>query len=473
VKSLTSSFRDPSGFVFKYNEKTYRQINKCFANEFESFISSGLYSGLIEKGLLISHEDVNTPDIPYTENCHRIILPKQIPYISYPYEWSFSQLKDAAILTLKVQAQSLKYGFSLKDASSYNVQFIGNKLKFIDTLSFQPYKEGEPWIAYRQFCQHFLAPLALMAYVDIELAKLLSNYIDGVPLSLASKLLPNRTRLNYGLQIHLHLHAKIQKAYSDSANPAESNTEEKNKAKLTLKGQRAIIEDLASVINRLEWKLPKTEWGDYYANTNYDDQSSLKKRELVNLFIQGIPDKLNIVQDLGANTGEFSRIASNYCDAVIAQDIDPVAVERNYLRSKSESPSNILPLVQNLIAPSPAIGWANKERDSFVQRATCDGLLALALIHHLTISNNTPLSHVAKLFAQITTWLVIEFVPKSDSQVARLLATREDIFEDYTETGFEAAFLIFFTIQRKELLSGSDRVLYLMKSDYNNQESNK
>ena len=229
MKSLTSSFRDPSGFVFKYNEKIYRQINKCFANDFDSFISSGLYSALIEKGLLISHEDVNTSDIPYTENCHRIILPKQIPYISYPYEWSFSQLKDAAILTLKVQAQSLKYGFSLKDASSYNVQFIGNELKFIDTLSFEPYKEGEPWIAYRQFCQHFLAPLALMAYVDADLAKLLSNYIDGIPLSLTSKLLPNRTRLNYGLQIHLQLHAKIQKAYSDSANPRESTTKKRVK----------------------------------------------------------------------------------------------------------------------------------------------------------------------------------------------------------------------------------------------------
>ena len=472
MKSLNSSFRDPSGFVFKYNEKIYRQINKCFANDFDSFISSGLCSVLIEKGLLIPHDDVKTSDIPYTENCHRIILPKQIPYISYPYEWSFSQLKDAAILTLKVQAQSLKYGFSLKDASSYNVQFIGNELKFIDTLSFEPYKEGEPWIAYRQFCQHFLAPLALMAYVDADLAKLLSNYIDGIPLSLASKLLPNRTRLNYGLQIHLHLHAKIQKAYSDSANPAESTAEKKTKAKLTLNGQRAIIEDLASVINKLEWKPPKTEWGDYYANTNYDDQSFLKKRELVSRLIQDIPDKLNIVQDLGANTGEFSRIASDYCNTVISQDIDPVAVERNYLRSKSEPTNNILPLVQNLITPSPAIGWANKERDSFVQRVRCDALLALALIHHLTISNNTPLSHVAELFSQITNWLVIEFIPKSDSQVRRLLATREDIFEDYTEIGFEAAFSTFFSLQRKEALSGSDRVLYLMKSDYNPQESN-
>ena len=470
MKSLTSSFRDPSGFVFSYNEKIYRQINKCFANEFDSFISSGLYSALIEKGLLISHEDVETPDIPRTENCHRIILPEQIPYISYPYEWSFSQLKDAAILTLKVQAQSLKSGFSLKDASSYNVQFIGSELKFIDTLSFEPYKEGEPWVAYRQFCQHFLAPLALMAYVDIDLAKLLSNYIDGIPLSLASKVLPNRTRLNYGLQIHLHLHAKIQKAYSDSADSSESTVEKMNKAKLTLKGQRAIIESLASVINRLEWKLPRTEWGDYYANTNYDNQSFLKKRELVNLLIQAIPDKLNIVQDLGANTGEFSRIASNYSDTVISQDIDPVAVERNYLQSKSEPTNNILPLIQNLINPSPAIGWANNERDSFVQRARCDCLLALALIHHLTISNNTPLSHVAELFYQITNWLVIEFVPKSDSQVGRLLATREDIFEDYTEAGFEAAFSTFFTLKRKEILSRSDRVLYLMNSNDNHQK---
>ena len=172
---------------------------------------------------------------------------------------------------------------------------------------------------------------------------------------------------------------------------------------------------------------------------------------------------------MGANTGEFSRIASNYCDTVISQDIDPVAVERNYLQSKSEPTNNILPLIQNLITPSPAIGWANKERDSFVQRARCDCLLALALIHHLTISNNTPLSHVAELFSQITNWLVIEFVPKSDSQVGRLLATREDIFEDYTEGDFEAAFSTFFILKRKEVLSRSDRVLYLMKSNHDHQ----
>ena len=191
MEPLASSFRDPSGFVFRHDGEIYRQVNKSFSEQFENCIKSGLYDALISRGFLIPHEEVTNQDaIPRTDACSHLITPKQIPYISYPYEWSFSQLKDAAILTLKVQAQALKYGFSLKDASAYNLQFIGNKPIFIDSLSFEPYVEGEPWIAYRQFCQHFLAPLALMAYVDIDFARMLAVHIDGIPLPLASKLLP-------------------------------------------------------------------------------------------------------------------------------------------------------------------------------------------------------------------------------------------------------------------------------------------
>jgi hypothetical protein len=459
VDSLPSSFRDPSGFVFSHQNIIYRQVNTRFADDFDLFMGSGLYDALVSRGLLLAHEDITSSDIPRTEHCHRLIRPRQVPYISYPYEWSFSQLKDAAILTLKIQAQALKHGFTLKDASAYNIQFIDSKPVFIDTLSFAPSVEGAPWDAYRQFCQHFLAPLALMAYVDIDLAKLLAVHIDGIPLPLASKLLPRRTRFNYGLQVHLHVHARMQESHADDAQSAKST-----KASLSKTGLRAIIESLATVVNKLEWKPPKTEWGDYYNNTNYDDQSLLQKRTLVDQYLGDIPGQLAIIHDLGANTGEFSRVAAKHAATVVSQDIDPVAVERNYRQSKVGEPRNILPLVQNLISPSASIGWANSERDSFTERARCDAILALALIHHLAISNNTPLQKVAELFASLASWLVIEFVPKTDSQVIRLLATREDIFPDYTEQGFEDAFSQFFTIERREGLPSSDRTLYLMKS---------
>ena len=466
MRVLPSSFRDPSGFVFSHNGLVYRQVNTSFAASFDQFLESGLYQALTDKGYLVKHEDVTMTDVPHQSGCYKVLAPQQLSYISYPFEWSFSQLKDAAMLTLRIQTIALKHGFVLKDASAYNIQFVGGKAVFIDTLSFEPYEEGCPWVAYRQFCQHFLAPLALMAYVDVDLGKLLVTHIDGIPLPLASKLLPARTRLNYSLQAHIHLHAKLQAGYADaagSAEPAHSRNSAK-KATLSSRGLQAIIESLAAIVRKLVWTPPKTEWGDYYAHTNYSDASTLRKRELVSQLLSSIEQPLRIVHDLGANTGEYSRIAAEHADLVISQDIDPAAVERNYRQVKASAPRNVLPLLQDLFSPSPAIGWANEERDSFRQRGRCDAIMALALVHHLAISNNTPLARIAKLFAELAEMLIIEFVPKSDSQVIRLLETRDDIFPDYTEAGFELAFGEYFIVKKKEIVTGSGRYLYLMHS---------
>jgi hypothetical protein len=466
MSSLPSSFRDPSGFVFSHDGCVFRQINANFAPSFDQFIDSGLYQVLVAKGYLVAHEDVTASDIPRQPGCYKLIEPQQLPYISYPYEWSFSQLQDAAMLTLRIQTVALKHGFVLKDASAYNIQFVDGKPIFIDTLSFEPYEEGSPWVAYRQFCQHFLAPIALMAYVDVDLGKLLVTHIDGVPLALASKLLPARTRLNYGLQAHIHLHVKLQSSYADAAGGSAGTnaTTKAHKTTLSSGGLQAIVESLAALVRKLEWKPPKTEWGDYYDHTNYSDDSTLRKQELVSQLLSSIEQPLHIVHDLGANTGEYSRIAAEHADLVFSQDIDPVAVERNYRQVKASEPRNLLPLLQDLFSPSPAIGWANEERDSFRQRGRCDALMALALVHHLAISNNTPLDRIANLFTELADWLIIEFVPKSDSQVIRLLETREDIFPDYNEESFEQVFMECFDISRKEPVAGSQRCIYLMQS---------
>jgi ribosomal protein L11 methylase PrmA len=468
VSPLSSSFRDPSGFVFPHEGVIYRQVNQGFAEAFDRFtMPGGLYEKLVEKGYLVAHEDVTDSGVSGGNGCYRVLKPAQIPYISYPYEWTFSQLKDAAMLTLRIQTLALQFGFMLKDASAYNVQFVNSKPVFIDTLSFEFYKEGTPWVAYRQFCQHFLAPLALMAKVDIGLGKLLVTHIDGIPLALASRLLPFRSRFNYGLQAHIHVHARMQSDYADAAGEQEGASSEAaqkaKKANLSGKGLQAIIESLAGTIRKLAWQLPKTEWGDYYEHTNYSDDSAQRKRELVDSFLTSAGENLRVVHDLGANTGEFSRIATKHANLVVSQDIDPVAVERNYLQSKKSEPHNILPLLQDLFVPSPAIGWANEERDSFRQRASCDVLMALALVHHLAISNNLPLDRIAKLFAELADWVIIEFVPKSDSQVIRLLQTREDIFPHYTEEGLEQACSGLFSIERKENVAGSERTLYLLR----------
>jgi ribosomal protein L11 methylase PrmA len=466
IQPLNSSFRDPNGFIFKHECTFYRQVNQCCSDIFDRFNDSGLYEALVNKGYLIPHVDVTESEIPRSPLCYRLLKPTQLPYISYPYEWCFSQFQDAAMLTLRIQTVALKFGFVLKDASAYNVQFVSGKPIFIDTLSFEPYQEGQAWTAYRQFCQHFLAPLALMSCVDVALGKMMMTYIDGIPLDLASKLLPIKSRLSIGLQTHIHLHAKMQASYSNTAerNSGEIQNSKKDLKKIAKSGLQGIVESLAVTVRRLRGSTSATEWGNYYEQTNYDEQATAAKRILVADFLDTPDEPLSIIQDLGSNTGEFSRIAAPFSNLVVSQDIDPLAVEKNYLSLRAEAKeTNVLPLIQDFSAPSPAIGWANRERNSFMQRAQCDLVMALALIHHLAITNNLPLEVIGRSFAQLGQWLIIEFVPKTDSQVRRMLATRNDTFPDYHQFGFELAFERNFEVRRREMIKGGHRTLYLMR----------
>ena len=450
---LSASFRDPSGFLFSRNGILYRQINRAYSNDYARLMDSGLYDRLVKASLLIPH--VETGQQPAElDVAFKVIQPERVPFISYPYEWSFSQLKDAALATLSIQKRALKLDMSLKDASAYNIQFVRGKATLIDTLSFEIYKVNQPWVAYKQFCQHFLAPLALMAYCDVRLSQLLRVYIDGVPLDLASGLLPAKTKFNFGLLTHIHIHAGAQKRYSDKVvKPRMSGM-----SKQALTG---LIESLEETIRKLTWKPAGTEWGDYYENTNYTDSAFEHKKQLVKEW--SVEKKPTLVWDLGGNTGIFSREAASSGAFTVSFDIDPAAVEQNYRTVKSKKEQNILPLVLDLTNPSPALGWDNSERDSFGARGPVDMALALAVIHHLAISNNVPLSQLANFFAAHCKWLVIEFVPKSDSQVQKLLTSREDIFSGYTREGFEAAFSTRFTVHKSEPVRDSERTLYLME----------
>ena len=450
------SFRDPSGFLFVRDGVLYRQVNKKYAEEYELLMESGLYESLVKARLLIPHEEVAAqPSV--AENAFKVLRPQKVDFISYPYEWSFSQLKDAALATLSIQKRAMKHGMSLKDASAYNIQFHEDKALLIDTLSFENYKEGMPWVAYKQFCQHFLAPLALMAKVDIRLSQLLRIHIDGIPLDLASSLLPLSTRFNFGLLTHIHLHASAQRRYADK----QVDTVKTQSGGMSRQALQGLIESLESAVRGLEWKPTGTEWGDYYNFTNYSDASFEQKKEIIGKWVDQV--KPNSVWDMGANTGFFTRIASQRGIPAIAFDIDPAAVEKNYRQVKSDKEKNILPLVQDLTNPSPALGWHNRERDSLLERAPADMVFALAIIHHLAISNNVPMPQLAEFFSGLCKWLVIEFVPKSDSQVQKLLASRLDIFGEYTLEGFEKYFSEQFIIREKTAISGSERYLYLME----------
>lgn len=452
---LDSSFRDPSGYLYLKDGLIHRQVNKIYKNHYDHLINSGLYKTLVDTNLLIPHEEIsiNSGEL---NNAYKILKPEQISFISYPYEWCFSQLKSAALTTLEIQKKALDFGMSLKDCSTYNIQFRKGKPILIDTLSFEKYKEGKPWVAYRQFCQHFLAPLALMSYRDIRLNQLLRIYIDGIPLDLTSSLLPFSTRFRFSLLSHIHLHANGQKHFANK-------TVNTSKYKFSRFSFLSLINSLESAVRKLRWSANDTEWSDYYNDTNYSSDAFQQKKQIVFDFLNNSNPKN--VWDIGANDGTFSRIASNKGLQTFSFDIDPAAVEKNYLDCTKRGETNILPMLMDITNPSPNIGWSNTERMSILERGPAHTVLALALIHHLAISNNLPLEKIASFFNKICIGLlIIEFIPKSDSQVQRLLSTREDIFPNYTQKLFENELEIYFKIQKTVKVNNSDRILYLMKS---------
>jgi ribosomal protein L11 methylase PrmA len=449
------SFRDPSGFVFRRDGQLYRQINLGYAPAYDRLVNSGLYQRLTEAGQLVPHREVELA-LAATADAYAVLQPEVIPFVSYPYEWSFSQLRRAALLTLAIQEQALKFDLALKDSSAYNIQFIGAHPVLIDTLSFEPYVEGQPWVAYRQFCQHFLAPLALMSKVDVRLLQLLRVYLDGLPLDLTARLLPFSTRLNFGLMSHIVLHAKSQQRYANTT-PA---TQRGRVSRTSLLG---LIDSLRSTVKALHWESAGTEWADYYEHTNYSTQALAEKQRLVAQLLDRIQPTPQQLWDLGANTGVFSRLASQRGTYTVALDVDPAAVEINYRAARAAGEKNLLPLLMDLTNPSTGLGWAGRERQSLGERGPVDAALALALIHHLAISNNLPFAHIAQFLSQICEWLIIEFVPKSDSQVQRLLVSRADIFAEYHVTAFEQVFAEYFTLVERRPIPETERTLYLMR----------
>jgi hypothetical protein len=448
-----SSFRDPAGFVFRRGGVLYRQIRAAGRPHYDALMTSGLYQDLTGAGLLVPHEEAALDGDGGT-GAYKVIRPEPVPFVSYPYEWCFSELQDAALATLEVAKRALRFGMTLVDASAFNIQFREGRPVLIDTLSLRRAVEGEPWTAYGQYCRHFLAPLALMALKDVRLGQLFRIHLDGIPLDLASALLPWPSRRRLSLLLHVHLHARSQKRYEGrNVRPARGKV-----------GRRALLgllDSLEAGTRKLRWRAAGTEWADYYADTNYTPEGLAGKRKAVEDFIREVGP--GTVWDLGGNVGTFSRIASAAGARTISFDIDPACVENNYLRVRADQEANLLPLLLDLTNPSPGAGWENRERAALLERGPADAVLALALIHHLAIGNNVPFDRAARFLAAAGRHLLVEFVPKSDSQVARLLVTREDIFDAYTREEFERAFQEVFSIRRRIPLAGSDRLLYSME----------
>jgi hypothetical protein len=455
-QAVKGSFRDPSGFVYSRDGILYRQVNQSFRKPFEAFLGSGLYDELVRDGLLVPHEQVGL-GFSATAEAYAVIRPERVPFVSYPYEWSFGQLQDAASLTLEIQERALGKGFTLRDSSAYNIQFQAGRPVLIDTLSFEPQAEGRPWNAYKQFCEHFLLPLTLMSARDVRCGTLLRSYLDGIPLDLGSRLLPRRSWVSPGTLLHIHLHAWAQGRYAGSA----VNSSAKGRS-MSRQGLLNLVRNLQSAVRRLSWRAAGTEWADYTDDNNYSQAAALSKREMVTAYLRG--SGAGMVWDLGANTGVYSRAAREVASLVVAFDLDPAAVERNYRRVRAEQEAGILPLLLDLANPSPAQGWAGHERLSLAERGPADAVLALALIHHLAIGHNLPLDKIASYLSRLGRHLVIEFVPKTDSQVKRLLVSRPDIFPGYTKEEFERVFARHFRIEASGQIQDSERWLYRMSA---------
>jgi hypothetical protein len=316
-----TSFRDPMGFIFFKQKTCYRQVSLSYKEDYECLMKSGLYKKLTEAGSLIPHREVE-PSFSWTVEAYKILKPEPIPSISYPYEWSFSQLKDAALTTLAIQKTALDHGMSLKDANPNNIQFYKGKPTLIDTLSFEKYQDKKPWSPYQQFCQFFIAPLALMAHVDIKLNQLLRVYIDGIPLNLASTLLPWKTKFNPTLFLHIHLDAKYKIKHSSNSSNAST------KKAVGIKSLLGMVDNLDYCLKKFKWQPKGTERVDYYTENEHASDFFENKNKIVKKFLTKLTPK--IVWDLGADIGVFSRITSSKEIPTISFDIDPACVEENY-----------------------------------------------------------------------------------------------------------------------------------------------
>jgi ribosomal protein L11 methylase PrmA len=458
-KIESSSFRDNDATVVYFDNKVYRVIFKSYQSNYEYFINSGLNDDLVSKKKIINFSEANLallPNVPFDLNSvFKIIEVERIPLITYPYEWSFEQLKQAALLTLEIQKTALQFNMTLKDASAYNIQFIGSKAIFIDTTSFEIYQEGSPWIAYRQFCMHFLAPLLIYYYKIPNAFKLLQLDVNGISLEFASRVLPFNSYLNLSALMHIHWHSK---------------TENKNKqlTKNELKKVYVSKTKLLNIIDHLYESikdlsvLKNTEWTEYYQTFSYSESGFNIKKSTIKNWLSDIDNET--IVDAGCNVGEFSYIASNFAKKVIAFDFDESVINKLYIKIKKDNINNIYPLVVDLTSPSPSIGWNNNERISFTERLGKNNTtLALALIHHLAIGNNVPFIKQAEFFSNFSKDLIIEYVPKTDVQVSRLLISRKDIYDDYNFENFIQAFSKYFILIKKVELKDSKRILIHFK----------
>ena len=443
------SYRDRDGFVIVKKQTVYRYIQHSYAETYEHFIDSGLYQHLTGEGLLIAHKEID-PSITKNDHYYKILQAEFIPFISYPYEWTANQWREAVLNLIEINSISIEYGMILKDATPFNFTFQNGKCIFIDTLSFETYTDGEPWTAYRQFCESMLGPAALLFFNGVAWGRMMQGYINGWPLKMISNNLPLHTWFNSSILFHIHLHAGFNRKRYNKKQGAGFSKEKLRVLWGLLKKSISSWKDSSN--NKI--------WSDYY------DAGILSKKYLTHK-LQVVSNWLKETQpstviDLGANNGLFSIAASDIAHKVIAVESDHDCVEHLRQQVNNRKIENIETVMADITQPSAAIGWKNEERSSLLHRLTGDMVLSLALIHHLCISSNIPLEFVAELFSTLTTrFVIVEFIPRTDPKVTFMLMNRKDVFQDYTEEHFIRSFNQYFTLIKWTGCDSPERKLFL------------
>jgi len=445
------SYKDPAGFVVKLADGYYRYIAPDYAMEFDHLTESGLYQTLVDQELMIPHTEVLLDD--KFPGYYKKIFPRQLAFISYPFEWSYTQWQQMLLAYTRINQLSLAHGMILKDASPYNFTFHNDKCVLIDTLSFSFYKDGDPWIAYRQFCEESLSPFLLMHYKDPLWSKLYRGSITGLPLPFVSSHLPFRTRFDPFCLIHIHLHSRFS---NDKKRKSENVNQGLNKEKLKI-----LFDTIATnVLAKKQPLLKNSIWDHYYENDIESERYITAKIEVITRWLAEIRPDVTI--DLGANTGKFSRLASPFSKAVYAVESDIYCVDEIYKTNIETKDNNITSILADLADPSPGLGWHNEEKSPLLKRLKGDMVMALALIHHLCLSRNLPIPFVARLFSEMTTqYAIVEFVPKEDPKSMLLLQHKGDIFEYYTEKDFINSFERHFKLVACHPFEKSLRKLFL------------
>jgi ribosomal protein L11 methylase PrmA len=459
------SFRDPDSRVLVGPDAVYRVLSERGLADWEALAGSQVFSAATAEGTLVGTEqlpdgeglDGAASEVLATEPA-AVLRHERIPFVSYPYEWTFGMLKDAALLELDLLLAALDEELILKDATPYNVQFRGAKPVFVDVGSFERLREGEPWAGYRQFCMLFLFPLLLQAHKDIPFQPWLRGSIDGItPTEAAAVFSSFRDRFRKGVFAHVRLHARLERRYE--ARKGDEVKQELKKARFSTKLIKGNALRLRNLVDKLHWKAGDTAWTDYRGTCTYTDDDAAAKQA----FVRGTLDAVSprTVWDMGANDGAYSRIAAERADSVLAFDLDHATVDALYRSLKEEGNEKILPLVANLADPSPGLGWRGRERRPLEARGTPDLTLGLALIHHICITANVPVAEFIDYLRSLDAALVIEFVKREDPMVELLMSGKaEGTHPDYDISNFERLLEERFSVERREELPSGTRTLY-------------